>query len=125
MSIDDFYPPSLRLMIEQQQRLQKQFGLQSSARAVVEQQQRHMASISNASQSSLLSQAVAERKLLDQAIAGTTSSLLNQAVAERKLLDQAIAGVSSSLLNQAVAERRQMHEAIAGNVAVVARSWES
>jgi uncharacterized membrane-anchored protein YhcB (DUF1043 family) len=124
MNIDDLYPPSLRLMIEQQQRLQNQFELPLSIRAVVEQQRRDMASISNAS-GSLLSQAVAERKLLDQAIAGVTSSLLDQAVAERKLLNQAIAGVTPSLLNQAVAERKLLDQAIAGNLAAGVRSWES
>jgi hypothetical protein len=45
MNIDDIYPSSLRLMIEQQQQLQKQIELPASIRAIVERTQPDGASI--------------------------------------------------------------------------------
>lgn len=45
MTIDDYFPPSLRSMIEQQKQIQKQLELPTSLRAVVEQQQRDMPSV--------------------------------------------------------------------------------
>jgi hypothetical protein len=123
MNIDDVYPPSLRLMIEQQQQLQKQFELPASIRALVDGTQPDGASIKNlmadfelpASIRSVLGQHQS-----DMASIGINSmdmsSVLSQDVAETtKLLQQAGFGDfgigkmdMSSMLNQGVAETTKL-----------------
>lgn len=137
MNIDDLYPPSLRLMIEQQKRLQKQWEVPQSIRAMVEQQQRDVESVNG-----MLKQfemppsirAMVEQQQRDVAsISGMVREfglppMIRDVVQQRQHDMASISNVATSkLLSQAIEERKYLAQAITLNPALASeiRSWKS